>query len=188
MAKQRNNSEAPNATAATVGHDIELWQMADALRGSMDAAEYKHVTLGVIFLKYTSDAFDEQQVKLVAEKAQADDSEDPHEYRAQRIFWVAPKARWSHLKPQAKQPTIGQLVDDGMPRIECDNPQLKGVLLKDYARPALDKERLGQIVYGNILHNDRHKSSRTSETDVILANPPFNISGWGIADAASSGG
>jgi type I restriction enzyme M protein len=113
--------------------------MADALRGSMDAAEYKHVVLGLIFLKYISDAFEEQHAKLEAEKPQGADPEDPDEYRALNIFWVPPEARWSHLKAQAKQPTIGQLVDDAMAGIERDNPSLKGVLPKDYARPALDK-------------------------------------------------
>jgi type I restriction enzyme M protein len=120
--------------------------MADALRGSMDAAEYKHVVLGLIFLKYISDAFEEQHKKLEAERAQGADPEDPDEYRAHNIFWVPPEARWAHLKVQAKQPAIGQLVDDAMAGIERDNPALKGVLPKDYARPALDKRRLGQLI------------------------------------------
>ncbi|MGB4780868.1 type I restriction-modification system subunit M N-terminal domain-containing protein, partial [Candidatus Methylomirabilis sp.] len=110
--------------------------MADALRGSMDAAEYKHVCLGLLFLKYISDAFEEKHTALLAERAQGADPEDPDEYRAQSIFWVPPEARWSHLKAQARQATIGQLVDDAMASIERDNPALKGVLPKDYARPA----------------------------------------------------
>src|SRR3990172_5206068 len=133
-------------TSATVGYEAQLWQMADALRGSMDAAEYKHVVLGLIFLKYISDAFEEQHGKLDAEKKQGADPEDPDEYRAFNIFWVPPEARWQRLKAQAKQPTIGQLVDDAMAGIERDNPSLKGVLPRDYARPALDKQRLGQII------------------------------------------
>src|SRR2546428_2895662 len=112
----------------------------------MDAAEYKHVVLGLIFLKYISDAFEEQHAKLEAEQAQGADPEDPDEYRALNIFWVPREARWAHLKAQAKQPTIGQLVDDAMAGIERDNPSLKGVLPKDYARPALDKQRLGQLI------------------------------------------
>src|SRR6266568_1417346 len=135
-----------NATAATVGYEAELWQMADALRGSMDAAEYKHVVLGLIFLKYISDAFEEQHAKLEAERAQGADPEDPAEYRAKNIFWVPPEARWPKLKAQAKQPTIGQLVDDAMAGIERDNPSLKSVLPKEYARPGLDKQRLGQLI------------------------------------------
>ncbi len=133
-------------SAATVGYEAQLWQMADALRGSMDAAEYKHVVLGLIFLKYISDAFEEQHARLVADKAKGADPEDPDEYRAHNIFWVPPEARWAHLKAQAKQPTIGRLVDDAMAGIERDNPALKGVLPKEYAKPGLDKQRLAQII------------------------------------------
>ena len=112
-------------SSATVGYEAELWRMADALRGSMDAAEYKHVVLGLIFLKYISDAFEEMHARLVADQASGADPEDPDEYRAQSIFWVPPEARWQHLKAQARQPTIGQLVDDAMAGIERDNPALK---------------------------------------------------------------
>ena len=122
--------------AANVGYEVELWRMADARRGSMDAAKYKHVVLGLIFLKYISDAFEVQHAELEAETAQGPDPEDLDEYRALNIFWVPPEARWAHLKAQAKQPTIGQFVDDAMAGIERDNPSLKGVLPKDYARSA----------------------------------------------------
>ena len=131
---------------ATAGYEAELWRMADALRGSMDAAEYKHVVLGLIFLKYISDAFEAMHARLEAEQAQGADPEDPDEYRAENIFWVPPEARWAHLKAQARQPTIGKLVDDALHGIERDNSALKGVLPKDYARPALDKTRLGQLI------------------------------------------
>jgi type I restriction enzyme M protein len=144
MKPQRNRDGA--SSTATLGFESQLWAAADALRGSMDAAEYKHVVLGLIFLKYISDAFEEQHARLEAERAQGADPEDPDEYRAENIFWVPPEARWAHLKAQAKQPTIGQLVDDAMAAIERDNPALKGVLPKDYARPALDKQRLGQLI------------------------------------------
>jgi type I restriction enzyme M protein len=133
-------------SAATVGYEAQLWQMADTLRGNMDAAEYKHVCLGLLFLKYISDAFEERHTALIREKAQGADPEDPDEYRAHNIFWVPPEARWTHLKAQARQSTIGQLVDSAMEGIERDNPALKGVLPRDYARPALDKERLGQLI------------------------------------------
>ncbi|GBC94645.1 Type I restriction enzyme EcoKI M protein [bacterium HR16] len=131
---------------ANLGFESDLWRAADALRGSLDAAEYKHVVLGLIFLKYISDAFEEQHARLEAERAQGADPEDPDEYRAVSIFWVPPEARWARLKSHARQPTIGQLVDDAMAAIERDNPALKGVLPKDYARPALDKTRLGQLI------------------------------------------
>jgi type I restriction enzyme M protein len=135
---------------ANLGFEAQLWQTANALRGSMDAAEYKHVVLGLIFLKYISDAFEEHRAKL--EKEPYADPEDPDEYRAANVFWVPPEARWSHLKDKARQPTIGEVVDDAMEAIERDNPSLKGVLPKDYARPALDKQRLGQLIdlVGNI--------------------------------------
>lgn len=103
-------STTPTSTsAATVGYEAQLWQMADALRGSMDAAEYKHVTLGLLFLKYISDAFEERHALLQAEQAQGADPEDPDEYLAHNVFCVPPEARWAHLKAQAKQPTVGQL-------------------------------------------------------------------------------
>ncbi len=112
----------------------------------MDAAEYKHVVLGLIFLKYISDAFAAKHAELLAQRAQGAEPEDPDEYRAANIFWVPKEARWSYLKASAPQPTIGRLVDDAMAAIERDNPSLKGVLPKDYARPGLDKQRLAQII------------------------------------------
>jgi type I restriction enzyme M protein len=135
-----------NHTAANLGFEATLWQAADALRNNMDAAEYKHVVLGLIFLKYISDAFEAKYADLDAEPATGADPEDPDEYRAASIFWVPKEARWSHLKANAPQPTIGKLVDDAMSAIERDNPSLKGVLPKDYARPGLDKQRLGQLI------------------------------------------
>jgi type I restriction enzyme M protein len=133
-------------TSANLGFEAQLWAAANALRGSMDAAEYKHVVLGLIFLKYISDAFEAHHAKLEAERDQGADPEDPDEYRAENIFWVPREARWSHLQKNARQPNIGQVVDDAMAAVERDNPSLKGVLPKDYARPALDKQRLGQLI------------------------------------------
>ncbi len=133
-------------TAANLGFEAKLWQTADALRNNMDAAEYKHVVLGLIFLKYISDAFEAKHAELEADRAAGADPEDPDEYRAASIFWVPREARWQHLKASAPQSTIGTLVDDAMTAIERDNPSLKGVLPKDYARPGLDKQRLGQLI------------------------------------------
>src|SRR5215213_8784232 len=107
-------------TAANLGFEAKLWQMADALRNNMDAAEYKHVVLGLIFLKYISDAFEAKHAELTAQKKQGADPEDPDEYRAASIFWVPPEARWQYLKSMAPQPTIGQLIDDAMTAIERD--------------------------------------------------------------------
>ncbi len=124
-----------------------LWQAADKLRNNMDAAEYKHVVLGLIFLKYISDAFDELYQQLDAEKAETGaDPEDQDEYTAENIFYVPPSARWKWLQGRAKLPTIGKDIDDAMDAIEKDNSILKGVLPKDYARPALDKQRLGELI------------------------------------------
>ncbi len=121
--------------------------MADTLRGSMDAAEYKHVALGLIFLKYISDAFEEARAKLEANRnLTGADPDDPDEYRADNIFWVPPEARWQQVQTQARQPSIGQTVDAAMVAIERDNPSLRDVLPKEYARPALDKQRLGQLI------------------------------------------
>jgi type I restriction enzyme M protein len=133
-------------SAAKLGFEAKLWQAADALRNNMDAAEYKHVVLGLIFLKYISDAFEAKHAELDAQRGEGADPEDPDEYRAESIFWVPPEARWSYLKGAAPQPTIGQTVDDAMAAIERDNPSLKSVLPKDYARPGLDKQRLGQLI------------------------------------------
>jgi type I restriction enzyme M protein len=132
--------------ANLVGFEAKLWSAADALRSNMDAAEYKHVVLGLIFLKYISDAFDEQYARLEAQQAEGADPEDRDEYVGLNIFWVPPEARWAQLKANAKQPTVGQLVDDAMLAIERENPSLKGVLPKDFARTGLDKQRLGQLI------------------------------------------
>jgi len=133
-------------TGANLGFEAKLWAAADALRNNMDAAEYKHVVLGLIFLKYISDAFEAKHAELAVQKAQGADPEDRDEYRAAGIFWVPKEARWTFLKANAPQPTIGTLLDDAMTAIERDNPSLKAVLPKDYARPGLDKQRLGQII------------------------------------------
>ncbi len=185
MAKRKNNARSANTTGATVGYEAQLWQMADALRGSMDAAEYKHVVLGLIFLKYISDAFEEQHAKLEAERAQGADPEDPDEYRAQNIFWVPPEARWAHLKAQAKQPSIGQLVDDAMAGIERDNPALKGVLPKDYARPALDKQRLGQLI--DLISNIKIGDEEARAKDVLGRVYEYFLSQFASAEGKKGG-
>jgi type I restriction enzyme M protein len=145
--RSKNNGAGAGQDSATkLGFEAKLWQAADALRNNMDAAEYKHVALGLIFLKYISDAFEAKHKELDGQRAEGADPEDPDEYRAENIFWVPREARWSYLKASAPQPTIGTTVDDAMGAIERDNPSLKGVLPKDYARPGLDKQRLGQLI------------------------------------------
>src|SRR2546427_4865723 len=145
---------------ANLGFEAKLWQAADKLRGQMDAAEYKHVVLGLIFLKYVSDAFEERH-RAIAKESQAD-PEDRDEYAAESVFWVPKTARWPYLQANAKQPTIGKLVDDAMEAIERENPSLRGVLPKDYARPSLDKQRLGELIdlVGTIGLGDKENRSR----------------------------
>lgn len=127
--------------------EATLWKTADKLRNNMDAAEYKHVVLGLIFLKYISDSFEDLYNKLKSEGATTGaDPEDKDEYTAERVFYVPPSARWTWLQNRAKLPTIGKDIDEAMDAIEKDNPSLKGVLPKEYARPALDKQRLGELI------------------------------------------
>ena len=147
MARTKTTAPVKDSTA-TIGFEAKLWLAADKLRNNMDAAEYKHVVLGLIFLKYISDTFEEHRAKLLAGEGDyaGANPEDPDEYKAENVFWVPADARWSHLQANAKQPTIGKTVDDAMVAIERDNPRLKGVLPKDYARPGLDKHRLGELI------------------------------------------
>ena len=127
-----------------------LWLAADRLRKNMDAAEYKHIVLGLIFLKYISDAFEEAFQKL--QNTPGADPEDKDEYLAENIFFVPKEARWSHLLSRAKLPSIGVDIDNAMDEIEKENPSLKGVLTKEYAKPKLDKQALGSLIdlIGNI--------------------------------------
>ena len=143
--------------------DLEktLWATADKLRNNMDAAEYKHIVLGLIFLKYISDSFKELHNKL--SKDPLSDPEDKDEYLAENVFFVPPTARWEYLQfERAKLPSVGKDIDDAMDAIEKDNPNLKGVLPKDYARPALDKKRLGELIdlIGNIGFNEPGQNSK----------------------------
>jgi type I restriction enzyme M protein len=146
--KPTSSKSTRGDSTANLGFEAKLWLAADKLRNNMDAAEYKHVVLGLIFLKYISDSFEEHRAKLLAGAGDyaGANAEDPDEYRAENVFWVPKESRWSHLQGNAKQPTIGKTVDDAMVAIERDNPRLKGVLPKEYARPGLDKKRLGELI------------------------------------------
>ncbi|RTH99468.1 N-6 DNA methylase [Thermus scotoductus] len=181
--RKAKNTNPSGANDATVGYEAELWRMANALRGSMDAAEYKHVVLGLIFLKYISDAFEEHRAHLLQEPYA--DPEDPDEYRAQNIFWVPPEARWERLQAHARQPNIGQIVDEAMEAVERDNPSLKGVLPKDYARPSLDKQRLGQLIdlVSNIKVGDREARAK----DVLGRVYEYFLSQFASAEGKKGG-
>ena len=184
--KAKSGGDAKTGThSATTGYEAELWRMADTLRGSMDAAEYKHVVLGLIFLKYISDAFEEVHARLEGEQDQGADPEDPDEYRAENIFWVPPEARWTHLKAQARQATIGQLVDDAMTSIERDNPVLKDVLPKDYARPALVKQRLGQLI--DMISNIKVGDEDARSKDVLGRIYEYFLSQFASAEGKKGG-
>jgi len=147
------------SNGANLGFEQKLWAAADKMRGHMDPSEYKHIALGLVFLKYISDAFAERHDEL--ERLTGDQHseyyirepparyqvlEDRDEYLAEHVFWVPPEARWSHLQAHARQPEIGKLIDTAMDLIERDNPSLKGVLPRQYNLPTIDKTRLGELI------------------------------------------
>jgi type I restriction enzyme M protein len=150
MARGRNgkNGTDPGGLdkngGASLGFEAQMFLAADKLRKNLEPSDYKHVALGLIFLKYISNAFEAKREALLADDANA--AEDPDEYLADNVFWVPKEARWSHLQASAKLPTIGKLIDDAMTEIEKTNESLKGVLPKDYNRPALDKVMLGELI------------------------------------------
>jgi type I restriction enzyme M protein len=153
MVKKKSATKADHlaksyAKSANLVFEAKLWLAADKLRHNMDVAEYKHVVLGLIFLKYISDTFEEHRAKLIAGEGENEgaDPESADEYRAENFFWVPKEARWAQLQASSKQPTIGKLLEDAMDAIERDNPRLQRVLPKDYARPGLDKHRFGELI------------------------------------------
>ena len=183
--KQGRAKKVAAANGGDLGFEAKLWQAADKLRNNMDAAEYKHVVLGLIFLKYISDAFEELHARLVAQKAEGADPEDRDEYRAERVFWVPKEARWSAIQAKAKDPRIGQLIDDAMTATERDNTSLKGTLPKNYGRPGLDKQRLGELVdlIGTIgLGSKEHQSK-----DILGRVYEYFLSEFALAEGKKGG-
>ncbi len=180
---QRKIEEKKNGNGANLGFEEKLWLAADKMRGHMDAAEYKHVVLGLIFLKYISDAFQERYDTLSNEEGA--DPEDRDEYLADNIFWVPRDARWSALQAQAKLPTIGRLVDDAMIAIEKENPSLKGTLPKDYARPSLNSQMLGSIIdlVGTIGLGDKESRSQ----DILGRVYEYFLSKFASAEGKNGG-
>ncbi|HML64953.1 MAG TPA: class I SAM-dependent DNA methyltransferase [Dysgonomonas sp.] len=177
MAKQKIVTEEPL--------EKQLWKTADKLRKNIDAAEYKHVVLGLIFLKYISDAFEELYGKLKAEEAQGADPEDKDEYKAENVFFVPQEARWKLLLSQAKLPTIGKLIDDAMDAIEKENPSLKGVLPKVYARQNLDPTSLGELIdlVGNIALGD----AKARSADVLGHVFEYFLGEFALAEGKKGG-
>lgn len=177
MAKKKQTTEEPL--------EKTLWKTADKLRKNIDAAEYKHIVLGLIFLKYISDAFEELYEKLKAEEGMGADPEDRDEYKAENVFFVPPSARWSFLQNSAKQPTIGKIVDDAMDAIEAENGSLKGVLPKVYARQNLDPTSLGELIdmIGNIALGD----AKSRSADVLGHVFEYFLGEFALAEGKKGG-
>lgn len=193
---KKKTKQASNG--ANLGFEEKLWQAADKMRGHMDPGEYKHVALGLIFLKYISDAFEEHRVRLVDQTGDPASEyfvkdvsertkvpEDRDEYVAENIFWVPKTARWSYLQDRAKQPGIGKLIDDAMVAIEKENSSLKGVLSKDYARPSLDKQKLGELIdlIGKIGLGDQESRSK----DILGRTYEYFLSKFASAEGKKGG-
>lgn len=177
MAKQKSVTEEPL--------EKQLWKTADKLRKNIDAAEYKHVVMGLIFLKYISDAFEELYGRLKVEEAQGADPEDKDEYKAENVFFVPQEARWNLLLSQAKLPTIGKQIDDAMDAIEKENPSLKGVLPKVYARQNLDPTSLGELIdlVGNIALGD----AKARSADVLGHVFEYFLGEFALAEGKKGG-
>lgn len=177
MAKQKATTEEPL--------EKQLWKTADKLRKNIDAAEYKHIVLGLIFLKYISDAFEEKYQQLLAEVEQGADPEDKDEYKAENVFFVPQEARWNFLQSKAKQPEIGKFVDDAMDAIEKENASLKGVLPKVFARQNLDPTSLGELIdlVGNIALGD----AKARSADVLGHVFEYFLGEFALAEGKKGG-
>jgi type I restriction enzyme M protein len=184
---RRNGRE----TAPKISFETTLWAAADKLRGNMDAAEYKHVALGLIFLKYISDRFEERRAQAFADPEvppglAKEFAEDRDWYTQESVFWVPEKARWDFIKSNATsvQPTIGQLIDDAMVALENENPSLKGVLTKNYARPELDQVRLGEVIklFSDLAFQDEHQGQ-----DVLGRVYEYFLGQFAIAEGKRGG-
>jgi type I restriction enzyme M protein len=181
MAKKKNGNGANESL------EKKLWTTADKLRKNIDAAEYKHIVLGLIFLKYISDAFEEHYAKLVAGEGEyaGADPEDKDEYGAENVFFVPEKARWSFIQSQAKMPNIGKLIDDAMDLIEADNATLKGILPKTFGRSNLDPQTLGGLIdtIGTIALGDEKAKSQ----DVLGRVYEYFLGQFALAEGQKGG-
>ena len=166
MAKQ-------DASETGIGFEDTLWAAADKLRGTIDASEYKHVVLGLLFLKYVSDAFETRREALTGELEKEGivspqleallESRD--EYTAENVFWVPPESRWSNLRAQARQPNVATLLDDAILAVERDNPNLKGKLPRDYARRGIPSDKLGGLI--DLVSDIGFKGDRAKARDTL---------------------
>jgi len=179
MAKNKNNAAEPI--------EKQLWKAADKLRKNIDAAEYKHVVLGLIFLRYISDAFENLYEKL--KKGEGDyegaDPEDRDEYKAENVFFVPPIARWNYLQSQAKLPGIGKDIDDAMDEIEKENPSLRGVLPKVFARGNLDPTNLGGLI--DLMSNVAFGEAKERSADVLGHVFEYFLGEFALAEGKKGG-
>ena len=173
-------------TAPDIGeYQSQLWRAADTLRGSIDAAEYKHVVLPLIFLKYISDAFEELHEELVSRESEGVDPEEPDYYTANSVFWVPQEARWSTIQAQARQPTNGATIDQAMTALERDNQALRGVLPKDFGRDGLDKQVLGQVI--DLVSNVKVGGAEAQATDVLGRVYEYFLEQFAMAEGRKGG-
>jgi type I restriction enzyme M protein len=177
-------AKPPDDKNGSLGFEDKLWAAADVLRNNMDPAEYKHVVLGLVFLKYISDAFEERRAQLIAD-GDADAVEDRDEYTAENVFWVPPIGRWSHIRGLATQPTIGKVLDDAMDAVEADNPVLKGALPKAFALPALDKQKLGELI--NLISSIGLGTAAHREKDTLGRIYEYFLSRFASAEGRGGG-
>ena len=180
------STKTPKATAPDIGeYQSQLWQTADTLRGNIDAAEYKHVVLPLIFLKYISDAFEELHEELETQVDEGVDPEEPDYYTAKNVFWVPQEARWSTIQSQAINASNGTTIDKAMLAIEQENPALRGILPKDYGRDALDKQRLGDVI--NLVSNIKVGGAEAQATDVLGRVYEYFLEQFAIAEGRKGG-
>ena len=177
MAKKKEVIEEPL--------EKRLWKAADKLRKNIDAAEYKHVVLGLIFLRYISVSFEQLYAELVKQKADGADPEDREEYLAENVFYVPESARWSHLVANAKNPQIGKLIDDAMDAIERENRSLKGVLPKVFSRPNLDPTSLGELI--DLIGNSTLENTSTRSADLLGHVFEYFLGEFALAEGKKGG-
>ena len=173
---------AERVNSADLGFEKEIFKAADKLRGNVDAAEYKNIVLGLIFLKYISDSFEERHQELVDESDGFE--EDRDEYIAENIFFVPEEARWDYIAKQATTPEIGQVIDQAMVSIEEENDRLRGILPKNYARPELDKRRLGEVV--DLFNNLKLKEQGNSK-DILGRTYEYAIAQFASLEGKNAG-
>ena len=169
-------------SGANLGFEKDIFAAADKLRNNIDAAEYKNIFLGLIFLKYISDSFEEKHRELVEEGSGFE--EDRDEYTAENIFFVPKKARWEYIASKAMTPEIGQVIDEAMLAIEEENDRLRGILPKNFARPELDKTRLGEVV--DLFNNLKLKEHGDSK-DILGRTYEYSIAQFASLEGRNAG-